>query len=61
LLLLVVSDPDRALGVRGAPGEGREDAPIVAADRLARALGTSLAEMFAELEREVDESDGLDE
>ena len=57
----MVADPDRALGVRGAPGEGREDAPIVAADRLARALGTSLAEMFAELEREVDESDGLDE
>jgi transcriptional regulator with XRE-family HTH domain len=30
---------------------------IVAADRLARALGTSLAEKFAELEREVDEPD----
>ena len=28
---------------------------IVAADRLARALGTSLAEMFGEMERETDD------
>jgi hypothetical protein len=30
---------------------------IVAADRIARALGTNLAEMFAELSRESDASE----
>jgi hypothetical protein len=37
--------------------EGRMDPSIVAADRLARALGTALLEMIAEVERESDISE----
>ena len=40
----------------GAVERAERTPSIVAADRLARALGTTLAEMFAELERGRDDS-----
>ena len=45
----------------GAIQRAERTPSIVAADRLARALGTTLAEMFAELEQGSDVSDELED
>lgn len=42
----------------GAIERAERTPSIVSADRLARALGTTLADVFAELEREANVSDG---